>query len=928
MPTSQAPTAVRFENASVSARVIGIGEAEPRISWVVPTADTGWLQTAYELELTRDGASRTYVVDGPEQILVPWPGDPLGSGDAAQVRVRVRGAAWSPWSEIYEVEAGVLREQDWVARFVSPVGVGELDRPAPVLRGTWRLPGGIVSARLYATAHGLFSASLNGASVGDDFLSPGWSSYHNRLRYESYDVTELLHPGENEVEVVLGNGWWRGALTWNMKTNYYGDRLAFLGQLEVRTETGERLTFTADETWTSAESNIVANDLYGGQTTDLTGTLVTRTGTVETVSEDTSTVVAPDGPPVRVTETVPATRIWRSPSGNLLVDFGQNLVGWVRLRAQPAPGAVVDVRHAEVLEADELGTRPLRNARATDRYLIGTQRDVTLEPQFTFHGFRYAQIDGVDEASIVSVEAVVLGSDMERTGYFESSDPLLDRLHENVVWGMRGNFVDVPTDCPQRDERLGWTGDIAVFAPTAQYLFNSTGLLRSWLKDLAADQYPDGGVPWVIPDVLNNDLTAAVWGDAAVVVPWTLYERSADKRVLEEQLPSMLAWVRYMANKAGSDGVWRGGFQFGDWLDPTAPPDDAMAAKADPDAVATAYFARSAQLLALAASVVGDGEVVAEANAVYERARRGFRREFVTPSGRVMSDAQTVYSLALVFGLLEGDERAHAAAKLADLVRLSGFTIATGFVGTPLISDALADNGYVDVAYRLLLQTACPSWLYPVTMGATTIWERWDSMLPDGTINPGEMTSFNHYALGAVADWLHRTVAGLAPTAPGYEQIRIAPQPGGGLTHAATRHTTPYGEATVAWRLQSEQLHVEATVPVGITATVSLPGRDSFDVGHGTYTWQTTITTTAVPSEIRTVRDLLDNPLAWQRFSDAALRLGVGGLGEGTPEAALAGRLAPVLNEPPHAALGVLAFGSLEGPAAALAAELDHILVP
>jgi alpha-L-rhamnosidase len=927
MSASQAPTALRVENHPVEHRVLGVGDASPRLSWQVPGAPSGWRQTAYELEVTRDGAVEATAIESDVQLFVPWPGRPLASREHAGVRVRVRGADWSPWSEPVVVEAGLLDAGDWVARFVSPVAGGGLDDPAPLLRGEWQVPDDVVAARLYVTAHGLYEARINGERVGDHELAPGWTSYAHRLRYQTFDVTALVHAGENDVEALLGNGWWRGHLTWSMRRDSYGDRLALLAQLEVVTSDGARHVRTADGSWTAGASGILMDDLYNGQTTDLRPDAVVVPGPVEEVPGDLGALVAPDGPPVRVTEVVPALRVWRSPAGSLLVDFGQNVVGRVRLRARGAAGQEVVVRHAEVLEYDELGVRPLRNARATDTYRLAGGADEVLEPAFTFHGFRYAQVDGVDDLDPAQVDAVVLGSDMARTGWFESSHELLNRFHENVVWGMRGNFVDVPTDCPQRDERLGWTGDIQVFAPTAQFLHDSTGFLRSWLRDVAADQAPSGSVPFVVPDVLRNGMTATAWGDAAVVVPWVLYERSGDVGVLARQLPSMRAWVEYVDGRAGDDGVWAGGFQFGDWLDPTAPPEEAYRAKADPDVVATAYLVRSADLLLRAADVVGDEHTAVYARTVLDRARAGFRREFVTPAGRVLSDAQTVYALALRFGLLADDaQRQRAADRLADLVRTSGFRIATGFVGTPLVTDALAENGYLDLAYRLLLQTGCPSWLYSVSMGATTVWERWDSMLPDGTINPGEMTSFNHYALGAVADWLHRTVAGLAPAAPGYRRLRIAPRPGGGLTHASTRHVTPYGVAFVSWHLDDDRLTVEARVPVGATAEVDLPGLAA-EVGHGHHAWTVPWRPRTVGGP-RTVRELMDDEPAWRRFHEAAVAAGVGGMVHLAGEASVADRLAAVLDEPVAAVLDVLTLGGSDPGMDRLVAELADLVGP
>jgi alpha-L-rhamnosidase len=507
-------------------------------------------------------------------------------------------------------------------------------------------------------------------------------------------------------------------------------------------------------------------------------------------------------------------------------------------------GTVVTLRHAEVLENGELGTRPLRAAKATDTYTLAGRGEEIWEPRFTFHGFRYAQVtglpDGIDPSAVT---AVVVHSDMRRTGWFESSHELVNRLHENVVWGLRGNFLYLPTDCPQRDERLGWTGDIQVFTPTASFLYDTDGFLSSWLTDLALEQKSTGtgSVPFIIPNVLPHAVEpAAAWGDAATVVPTVLHERFGDVGILATQFESMRDWADTLLEIAGDSMLWAGRFQFGDWLDPTAPPDDPFAAGTDPDIVSSAYLYRSVDLVAKAAAVLGREEDEARYADFADRVRTAFLREYVTDAGRMMSDAQTGYATAIMFGLAgTAEQRASMGERLADLVRTNGYRIGTGFVGTPLIADALTVTGHLDAAGRLLTQTENPSWLYPVTMGATTIWERWDSMLEDGSINPGEMTSFNHYALGAVADWLHRTVAGLAAAEPGYRVIRVAPQPLPSLSFARAAHESPYGRVASGWqRLEDGRVEIRVSVPANARAQVILPGtNETIEVGAGEHIW-------------------------------------------------------------------------------------------
>lgn len=612
-----------------------------------------------------------------------------------------------------------------------------------------------------------------------------------------------------------------------------------------------------------------------------------------------------------------------------MVDFGQNLVGRVRLKVRGgSAGDEVVLRHAEVLENGELGVRPLRTAKATDTYILAGPDEVTLDSPLTFHGFRYAEVTGVQDLRKEDLEAVVINSDLRRTGWFESSHELLNRFHDNVVWGMRGNFVDVPTDCPQRDERLGWTGDIQVFSPTASFLFDTAGFLTGWLADLAAEQQKDGSVPFVVPDILRQAGPAtAAWGDAATIVPWVIYERTGDVGLLARQLPSMRAWVDRMADLAGNDLLWAGGFQFGDWLDPTAPPENPFRAKADPDVIATAHLARSAEVVAQAAELVGDAELAREYADLAARVRQAFAAEYTTDGGRVLSDAATTYALALQWALLPTDEqRRRAGERLADLVRTAGFRISTGFVGTPLMADALADSGHPDLAYRLLLQTGCPSWLYAVTMGATTVWERWDSMLPDGSINPGQMTSFNHYALGAVADWMHRRVAGLAPGDPGYRTIVVRPILTSQLTSAAAKHLTPYGEAAVSWSRSGGQVRLSVTVPVGSRAEVHVPGESAtISVGHGTHEW-TADDPYAVAPQLpadASIRQLMDHEASWDAVAAAARNHEIV-----TDDAELAARLERYLDQPAAQLVEAISPRGFSPTAEALQAELDGLLHP
>lgn len=734
---------------------------------------------------------------------------------------------------------------------------------APLLRREFSLDeghGAVARATLRTSALGVVEAWVNGIPSSDELLAPGWTSYEWRVRLVEHDVTDAVTPetaARTAIGLRLGNGWWRGWLGFTGQRAVYGDERAGYAELEIIYADGHVQTVVTDESWRASTGEVRADDLYSGETIDARlrddawqhpGFDDSEWEAVRSFDFDAGQLVERTSPPVRRLGERAVERIWTSPSGKTLIDFGQNLVGFVRVRVSGPAGTEVVLRHAEVLENEELGTRPLRRAEATDRYILSGAIDV-FEPTLTFHGFRYVEVSGwPGELDPAALTAVVVGTDIAPIGTFECSDPLLNQLHSNVEWGMKGNFLSVPTDCPQRDERLGWTGDLAVFAPTAAFLGDVESFLADWLVDAELERQatPEHTVPVVVPNVMKYLDTGfpepgatAVWGDAAVWVPWALWTAYGNEQTLRDAYPLMTAHTRSVAAALSPTGLWDTGFQFGDWLDPDAPPENPGDAKAPAEVVATASAYRTATLMAEAAGVLGELADAAEFAALRDRIGGAFRAHYVA-DGIVQSDSVTAYALAIVFGLLSDADLPRAGDRLAELVRAADHRISTGFAGTPFVNDALTLTGHLDDAYALLLQREAPSWLYAVTMGATTIWERWDSMLPDGSINPGEMTSFNHYAFGAVADWMHRTVGGLAPLEPGYRRILVAPRPGGGLTWASTSLQTPHGLAVVRWDLDGSELRLEATVPGGAEAVLRLPGRADETVGPGIHVRKTT----------------------------------------------------------------------------------------
>jgi len=745
--------------------------------------------------------------------------------------------------------------------------------PAVYFRREFEVGQGIVSATLRVTALGVVEPYLNGTRVGDEVLEPGWTSYRHRLAVRSHDVTHLVRPGANAFGAIVGEGWATGRLGYAeiCRRRQFADRVALFAVIELRYP-DRTDTVATDRRFRAGEGSVRANSLYDGVTIDARlepagwhqpGFDDSGWSDVEAVEWDPSTLVEPVAPPIRRVEELAPLEIRPSRRGTTIVDFGQNISGWVRLRLTGPRGHVVTVRHAEVLVDGEPDYTTLRTARATDRYVLAGSGAEEFEPRFTFHGFRYAEIEG-HHPPPDDVTAVVVHSDMTRTGWFETSDPLVNRLHQNVVWSMRDNFVGLPTDCPQRDERLGWTGDINAFAPTAAYLYDVAGLLGSWLADLAAEQRERGFVPYVVPDVQGTYRSpAALWSDVAVSLPWALYWEYGDIEILRRCYGSMVDFTRSVEALLDARGLWSTGFQFGDWLDPSAPLAHPRRGRTDPRLVATAYFAKVAGEMAATARALRHTDDAEHFAALASRVRAAFRAEYVTPNGRVSDESATAYALAIQFGLLDAAQLPTAGRRLADIVRRDGGRISTGFAGTPHVAHALSRTGHTDTAYLLLTQREAPSFLYPVTRGATTIWERWDAILPDGTVNPSGMTSLNHYALGSIAHWLHTVVGGLEATSPGYRTVRIAPRPGGGLTYAKAAHDTPRGRLEVEWHHADGEMALRVVIPPDTTATVN----DTHKVGPGEHRWTYPLRPAGRLTLDSPVEALAGNAATWARIT-------------------------------------------------------------
>ena len=879
MPETSRPSRVWAE--VVGGDALGRGQ-QPALCWWLPEGSA--VQYAYRLR-TDDGYD-TARVDSAAQSFVRLPVfDRSRRAVLAQVKLWT-DAGESEWCDPVRLESGLLRELDWQARWI---GVPEAERPEKGSRPAYWLRTLVdvppfAEARLYITALGLYEAFLDGTRVGDAELTPGYTQYRARVQYQAHDVAPLLRPGRHVLAVLLADGWYRGQVGLPRAADQFGGDVALRAQVDVRTGPGWQVVAASQPGWRVALSHIIAADLIGGQREDRRLEQAVhdlsfddRSWPMAVPRDVDVAVVRSIAPPVRRVQQIRPVAVRPVRGGDAFVaDFGQNFSGWVRLE-RPGPsipsmpaGGRVTLSHGEWLDRDgdlttahldvDLPVLPERLPVGQVDEVIPTDGGDVFEPRFTTHGFRYVRIEGhPGPLGPDDVTGVVVHSDLRRLGWFSCSDDRVSRLHEAVVWSLRSNMCDIPTDCPQR-ERAGWTGDWQIFAPTAAYLYDVLAFTRKWLADVSLDQRADGCVANVSPcppaegfdgpfGMLNG---SAGWGDVVVSAPWDLYQAYGDISLLRETWGIMTAWVRFAAAAAAGARhpdraaarpepaaheryLWDTGFHWGEWLEPGADLGDFPAfARADKSEVATAYLYHSAATVVRVAGVLGLPEDQWRPyHDIAEGALGAWRREFVRPDGTLAVPTQASHVRALALGLVPEELRAAIAARLAELVGLAGGHLATGFLSAAYLLPVLANTGHLGTAYELLLQDTPPSWLTMMDRGATTMWEEWEGV--DGHGVPH--ASLNHYSKGAVAAFLHRYVAGLRFIAPGYRTFEVRPRPGGGITSATTRHVSPFGPIEVSWSLRGRSMELDVLVPPGTTATVILPGEKPRDAAPGRHRW-------------------------------------------------------------------------------------------
>lgn len=882
---------LRVENCAGG---LGFGSARPRLSWKIVSTSANVGQSAYRIrvETDRELSWDSGRVESEQSIHVAYDGTELRSRERYTARVMVwdQNGAETNWSEPVVWEMGLLSESDWSARWIEPEG--DFDsatmQPAPYLRRDFECAGDVTAARVYATAHGVYELYVNGVKVGDQLFAPGWTSYHHRLQCQAYDVTDLLRSGENTIGAVLGDGWYRGEVGPESHRNTYGTLLGLLLQLEVTLADGTTVTVSTDSDWRASTGPIVRSDLQDGEVYDARlqmsgwsepGFDDSTWKPVEVAETALSNLFWQATPPIRRKERLAPVEIIATPSGQTVLDFGQNISGRVRFTLTAPAGTTITLRHREALTSDgnlvvEDGTRvPIFGIYMPSQKNVYTFRGdgpETYEPHFTTAGFRYVAVEGYPGTlNADRFEAVAIHSDLALLGEFSCSDERVNTLHRNVLWSQKGNFMDIPTDCPTR-ERAGWTGDAQIFARTGSTLMDTSRFFAKWLGDLAADQGADGRVPGMIPSFYTASGTkhlifsgtdgSAGWGDAAVIIPWTLYEVFGDTGVLADQYPSMKAWFEYIQRnvqrvnwsrklsprywlsrkrRRNLKALWDTKFHFGEWLEPgvTMPRLFAGVFKSfivSNPLVASAYYKNTVDLLARIAGVLSLGEEAENYRDISAKIRTAYGEEFIRHDGRMKPDRQASYVRALAFDLVPDKLRPAVVNRLVTMIEQNDGHLGTGFLSTGLLLEVLAAHGHLDLAYDLLMKDTPPSWLYSVKAGATTVWEGWNAIGEGGEIEQG---SHNHYSKGAVVEWLYRSVAGIEILESGYKKILIRPRPGGGLSWASAVVQSMYGPVRSSWSIDGDTFKLEIEIPPNTTAQVELPDGSPIDLGSGEHTF-------------------------------------------------------------------------------------------
>lgn len=737
-------------------------------------------------------------------------------------------------------------DRKWKAEWIKP----DFDDSSihPLLRKEINVREDIESARAYVCGLGIYEMEINGERVGDEYLTPYCNAYDKWIQYQTYDITDLLRKGKNCFGALLGNGWYKGRFAFgHIKDNIYGNEFAFLCETVVKYTDGTTETFSSSNDWKCFPGFVTESGIYDGEVQNEKkypqkwsepGYDDSSWSAVTDANIGYNLLQARKSLPVRVTETI-IPCIIKTPKDETVLDFGQNMVGWVEFRTKNPVKGEITLHYGEELQDGCFYRDNLRSAKAVFKY-ISDGKSSYVRPRFTFFGFRYVKLEGwTGQANPEDFIGCVVHSDLEITGKIETSNPKVNKLFNNAMWSQRGNFLDVPTDCPQRDERLGWTGDAQAFCDTACFNMDSYAFFSKYMYDLKCEQADyDGGVPPYVP-VFKSDISegkrikegpftppgSCGWGDVATILPWTVYLHSGDKSILSEQFDSMKAWVDAIGKYGAENFLWSKGFHFGDWLAPDSNDPDNISGATSHILLASCFYSYSARLVSKSAKALSRKEEEIEYAGLSDRINKAVLKEFLTSSGKLSSDTQTAYAVMLFMNIVPEKNRQGFADRLAQKVMEKNYKIQTGFLGTPYLCRVLSENGYNEISYKLLLNEECPGWLYTVKMGATTIWERWNSLLPDGSFSDTGMNSLNHYAYGSIASWMYRYMCGINPSQdkPGFKEVFLSPMPDPSLEWAKATLNTPCGKLESSWKYSKGGLEYNFLIPFASKAKVSLP---------------------------------------------------------------------------------------------------------
>jgi alpha-L-rhamnosidase len=826
---------------------IGLDNPHPNFSWVIQTKEYNLNQTHYQIFVATDKvfSKKSVVWDSgkiaaDESVYNKYNGKPLSFDTRYYWTVKVwhNQSSRPVQSKISSWTTGLMKTKDWGSRWISVQNEDntKVNSKSPYFKNDFTVSKKVQSAHLYITSKGMYEAYINGNRVGDLFLTPGWTSYDNRIQYQAYDVTSMIG-NENALGVVIGKGWYHGTFMGREPNNdnYKGVLYSFITELVLTYEDGTKESILDDSQWKYTHGAILDAEIYDGEKYNANliaanwSTFGTPLANAKSAAHDTydGLLIATTNEMIKRHEVIKPQALITTPSGDKVIDFGQNLVGWVEFTSDGKKDDVVRLQHAEILYQDEFYIENLRGADQLNTFVLNGDPNHLYRPHFTFQGFRYVKVEGMESIDLDKINAVALYSDMKKSGSFSSSDPLINQLQSNIEWGQKGNFLDVPTDCPQRDERLGWTGDAQAFFSTAGFLRDVKNFFDKWMVDLAYDQYDNGLVPSVIPDVLDNKRPrnggSAGWADVVTIISWNSYLIYGDKEQLALRYESMKKWVDYMTDQS-NNGLYKGGDHYGDWLffsRPNDPP--GRSAVSNKLMIAQAFYQYSTELLIKAAEVLNKKDDVSHYQNIWKVANQAFHDEYVTQNGMIMGDTQTAYVLSLKFGLLSEKNRKIAFDRLVENVERYGH-LTTGFLGTPYLCEVLSSNGRADLAIKLLLRKTYPSWLYPVTMGATTIWERWNGIRSDGSLASAGMNSYNHYAYGAIGEWMYNNLMGLRINEkfPGYKRYTIAPIFDENFENISGSFDSNYGEIKVAWSRKNGNLNLSIEIPANTSSDVIL----------------------------------------------------------------------------------------------------------